>query len=103
MADLKNVKWGRLQKPSPADFRRSRTAWWAATRKLRRGAVGGFQKVEDWFVAKYLTHEGETVEEAKERLAAEQAAREESARAETEKRASEQAARTAAGKKIEEP
>ena len=35
-------------------------------------------------MAKYLTHEGETVEEAKERLAAEQAAREESARAETE-------------------
>ena len=45
----------------------------------------------------------EAVEEAKERLSAEQAAREESARAETEKRASEQAARTAAGKKIEEP
>ena len=72
-------------------------------KKIVAGAVGGFQKVEDWFVAKYLTHEGETVEEAKERLAAEQAAREESARAETEKRASEQAARIAAGKKIEEP
>lgn len=39
-------------------------------------AVGGFQKVEDWFVGKYLLHEGESVEDAKKRLAAEQAARE---------------------------
>ena len=29
-------------------------------------------KLDDWFVAKYLIHDGETVEEAKARLKAEQ-------------------------------
>lgn len=48
-------------------------------KKIENGAVEGFRKMSDKFVDKYLTKDGESVEEAKERLAAEQKAREESA------------------------
>lgn len=45
-------------------------------KKIEDGVVGGFQKISDKFVDNYLTKEGETVEEAKERLATEQRERE---------------------------
>ena len=38
--------------------------------------VGGFNKISDKFVDEFLTKDGETVEQAKARLAHEQAARE---------------------------
>lgn len=38
--------------------------------------VGGFTKISDKFVDEFLTKDGETVEQAKARLAQEQAARE---------------------------
>ena len=41
-------------------------------KKIEEGAVEGFQKVSDKFVEKLFTKEGETVEEAKARLAEEQ-------------------------------
>ena len=44
-------------------------------KKIERTVVGAYQSIEDQFVARYLLHEGETVEQAKERLAQEQAAR----------------------------
>lgn len=44
--------------------------------KIEVGVVSGFQKITDKFVDNYLTKEGETVEEAKERLAKEQKERE---------------------------
>lgn len=37
-------------------------------KKIEEGAVEGFQKVSDKFVEKLFAKEGETVEEAKERL-----------------------------------
>ena len=43
-------------------------------KKIEEGAVGGFNKIADKFVDNFLTKEGETVEEARERLAAEQEA-----------------------------
>ena len=46
-------------------------------KKIENGAVGGFNKIADKFVDQFLTKEGESVEEAKARLAAEQSAREE--------------------------
>lgn len=45
-------------------------------KKLEEGAVGGFNKIADTFVGQFLTKEGETVEEARKRLAEENAARE---------------------------
>lgn len=36
--------------------------------KIQDTVVGGYKKVEDAFVGKFLTHEGETVEEAKSRM-----------------------------------
>ena len=40
----------------------------AGYKKIEDGVVSGYQKVEDKFVDKYLTKDGETVEEAKKRL-----------------------------------
>ena len=37
-------------------------------KKMERGVVEGYTKIEDRFVAAYLAEEGESVEEAKERL-----------------------------------
>lgn len=50
--------------------------------KMSDGVVGGYKKIEDAFVDRYLTHDGETVEEAKARLKAEEDARRETANAE---------------------
>ncbi|MCD8337568.1 MAG: hypothetical protein LUD18_09885 [Lachnospiraceae bacterium] len=43
--------------------------------KMEDGVVGGFTKISDKFVDSFLTHDGETVEEAKVRLKAEEDAR----------------------------
>lgn len=45
-------------------------------KKMEEGAVGGFNKIADKFVDNFLTREGESVEEARERLATEQWERE---------------------------
>ena len=37
-------------------------------KKIENSVVDGYKKIEDAFVDKFLTHDGETVEEAKERL-----------------------------------
>ncbi len=39
-----------------------------AYRTVEKTVVKGYTKIEDGFVDRYLTREGETVEEAKERL-----------------------------------
>lgn len=43
-------------------------------KKIERGVVGGFNKISDKFVDNYLTKDGESVEAAKGRMAAEQKA-----------------------------
>lgn len=40
--------------------------------KIEDTVVGGYTKIEDAFVDRYLTKDGETVEEAKKRLKQEQ-------------------------------
>lgn len=45
-------------------------------RKLETGITGAFKKVEDGFVRKFLTYEGESVEDAEKRLKEEQKKRE---------------------------
>ncbi len=37
-------------------------------KKIEETVVGGYKKIEDAFVDQYLTHDGETVEDAKKRL-----------------------------------
>ncbi|MGN0482748.1 MAG: hypothetical protein ACI4HI_04255 [Lachnospiraceae bacterium] len=49
-------------------------------KKIEESAVGGFNKVADKFVDNFLTKEGESVEDARARLSAEQKAREEARR-----------------------
>ena len=41
-------------------------------KKIEEGVVGGFNKITDKFVDSFLTKEGESVEQAKARLAKEQ-------------------------------
>ena len=41
-------------------------------KKIEDGVVEGFNKITDTFVDQFLTREGESVEEARKRLAAEQ-------------------------------
>ncbi|MTI48443.1 hypothetical protein [Sporosalibacterium faouarense] len=55
-------------------------------KKVENGVVGGFNKMTDKFVDNYLTKDGESIAEAKERLAAEQKAREEKSRLDMEER-----------------
>lgn len=45
-------------------------------RKIEESVVGGFTKISDKFVDAFLTREGESVEDAKARLDAQQCARE---------------------------
>lgn len=47
-----------------------------AYKAIEHGTVGTYKKIENAFVDNFLKKEGETVEDAKERLAAEQKARE---------------------------
>ena len=42
-----------------------------ANEKIAENVVGGYKKIEDKFVDEFLTRDGETFEEAKQRLAAE--------------------------------
>lgn len=42
-------------------------------KKIEDTVVGGYKKIEDSFVDRYLTHDGESVEDAKARLRSEQA------------------------------
>ncbi len=48
-------------------------------KKIEQGAVDGFNRMSDKFVDSFLTKEGESVEDAKVRLEAEQKEREEAA------------------------
>ena len=55
-------------------------------KKIEEGAVGGFNKIADKFVDNFLTQEGESVEDARARLAKEQKEREEADRLAFEER-----------------
>lgn len=55
-------------------------------KKIEESVVGGFTKLTDKFVGDFLVKDGETVEEAKARLAVEQKAREEASKMEAEAR-----------------
>lgn len=46
---------------------------------IEHTVVGGYRKIEDAFVDRYLTHDGESVADAKERLHEDQTARQEQA------------------------
>ncbi len=44
-------------------------------KKIEKSVVGSYRKIESGFVDQFLTKEGESVEDAKKRLAAEQTKR----------------------------
>ena len=65
---FKKVDNGRIEKMGEAVT--------GAYQKIEDAVVGGFEKMSDSFVEKHLMKEGETLEEAKARIAEEQKARE---------------------------
>lgn len=69
-------------------------------KKIEEVVVGGFGKMTDKFVDQFLTQEGETVEDAKKRLADEQAACETAAKEASEQRHAENAVRMGAASDI---
>jgi hypothetical protein len=56
-------------------------------KKMESAVVGTYTKIEDRFVDQYLTHDGETVAEAKARLKQDQTDREAASKAAAEERA----------------
>lgn len=62
------------------------------TGKVGEQVVGGYQRIENAFVNTFIAREGESVEDAKARLAAGQKARDEQMKADMEKRAADQKA-----------
>ncbi len=69
-------------------------------KKIENGVVSGFTKITDKFVDSFLTKDGESVEDAKKRLAEEQAKREADAKAAAEQRTEENRKRIEAAKKL---
>jgi len=78
MAESKLVKANEKIAEGVADgYKRIEGGIIGGYKKVEEGAVGAFNKIADKFVDSFLTKEGESVEEARERLAKEQKAREE--------------------------
>ena len=61
-------------------------------KKIENSVVGAFQKISDSFVDKFLANEGESAEEAKQRLLREQAERDSALKADMAERAAKQQA-----------
>lgn len=61
-----------------------------AYKAVENSVVSTYKKIEDKFVYSFLTTDGETVEDAKNRIVAEQQARTESAKVEMERKKEEQ-------------
>lgn len=101
MSDSKFVKANeKIAEGVTSGFKKIEDGVVGGYKKVEDGVVGAYKKVEDAFVDKFLTREGETVEDAKKRIDEEQAAREEADREAAEKRAAEQQARVGAGSDI---
>ena len=62
------------------------------TGKIGEAVVGAYKKVENAFVNTFMAREGESVEDAKARISADQQARQEQMKADAEKRAVDQQA-----------
>lgn len=62
------------------------------TGKIGEAIVGAYKKVENAFVNTFMAREGESVEDAKARISADQQARQEQMKADAEKRAVDQQA-----------
>jgi len=83
MADLKEVN-GKIVDSITAGYNKIESGVVEGYRKVESGVVDGFTKMTDQFVGKFLTKEGETLEDAKSRLAENQKTREEAQKARIE-------------------
>lgn len=84
MADMEK-KTGEIAEAVTGGFQKIEDGVVGGYKKVEGAVVGAFQGIEDKFVARYLTtHDGETVEQAKEQLSQEQAAHMEAQKTETE-------------------
>lgn len=85
MAKSKLVKVNKkIEKEVVSGYKKIEDGVVGGYKKMEEGVVGGFNKMTDKFVDNYLTKDGESVAEAKKRLAEEQEVREEKSKNETE-------------------
>lgn len=69
MAKSKIVKaTGKIAESVSTGYKKIETGVVDGYKKIEKGVVGGYTKIEDKFVDAYLTKDGETVEQAKQRL-----------------------------------
>ena len=77
MADSKFVKANeKIAESVTSGFQKVEDSVVGGYKKVEDGVVGTYKKVENAFVDKFLTREGESVEDAKKRMETEQAGRE---------------------------
>ena len=73
MAESKLVKANeKIAKTVAEDYKKIEEGAVGSYKKIENSVVGAYKKVEDAFVGKFLTHEGESTEDAKKRLLKEQ-------------------------------
>lgn len=71
MAKSKLVKGNqKIAKAVVGTHKKIKQAVVGSYQSIETGALNGYTKIEDWFVAQYLTKDGETIEDAKKRLVA---------------------------------
>ena len=69
MADSKFIKANeKIEETVVGGYKKIEEGVVGGYKKIEDGVVGGFNKITDAFVGKFLTREGETVEEARRRL-----------------------------------
>lgn len=73
MPDLKKIN-EEIAEAVTGGFQKIEDSVVGGYKKIEDTVVGAYKQVEDAFVDRFLTHEGETTEEAKARLAEEQSA-----------------------------
>lgn len=71
MSDFQKVTQS-IEDAAVGGYKKIETATVSGYKKIEQAAVSGYQRVEDHFVKTFLAKEGESVEDAKARLAREQ-------------------------------
>jgi len=99
MAKSKIVKvTDKIAEDVTAGYKKMEESVVSGYKKMEEGAVGGFTKLSDGFIDHFLTKEGESVEDAKKRIAEEHTSREATTKAERQTRETKQKERVAASK-----
>ena len=65
---MKNSHYKKVEDSVVDTYRKIEDGVVGGYQKIENGAVNGFRKVSDFFIRKFFSRKGETVEETRERL-----------------------------------